>query len=61
MYALIVLNFSGIFCFGSLLIDCTIEVAIFMIDWTFYRQSIILQMLIRKGREETRNVLAMIE
>ena len=32
--ALIVLNFAGIFCFGSsLLIDCKIEVGIFMIDW----------------------------
>ena len=31
MVALIVLNFAGIFCFGSsLLIDCTIEVGIFM-------------------------------
>ena len=34
--ALIVLNFAGIFCFGSsLLIDCKIEVDIFMIDWLF--------------------------
>ena len=40
MVALIVLNFAGIFCFGrsSLLIDCKLEVGIFMIDWFFYQQ-----------------------
>ena len=39
MVALVVLNFAGIFCFGSsLVIDCKIEVGIFMIDWLFYQQ-----------------------
>ena len=39
MMALIVLNFAGIFCFGSrLLTDCKIEVGRFMIDWLFYQQ-----------------------
>ena len=38
MVALIVLNFAGIFCFGSsLLTDCKIEIGIFMIDWLFYQ------------------------
>ena len=39
MVALIVLNFAGIFCFGSsLLTDCKLEVGIFIIDWWFYQQ-----------------------
>ena len=39
MVALTVLNFAGIFCFGSsLLIDCKIEVGIFMIDRLFYQR-----------------------
>ena len=39
MVALIVLNFAGIFCLGSiLLIDCKIEVGKIMIDWLFYQQ-----------------------
>ena len=38
MVALIVLNFAGIFCFGSSrLTDCKIEVGIFMIDGLFYQ------------------------
>ena len=34
MVALVILNFAGIFCFGcsSLLIDCKMEVGIFLID-----------------------------
>ena len=41
MIALIVLNFAGIFCFGSsssLLTDCKMEVGMFMIDWLFHQQ-----------------------
>ena len=36
--ALIVLNFAGIFCFGSsLLTDCKMEVGIFMNDRVFFQ------------------------
>ena len=39
MVAPIVLNFSGIFCFGSSLVTgCKIEVGIFIFDWLFYQQ-----------------------
>ena len=47
MVALIVLNFAGICCFGSLLIDCKIEGGIFMIGC--FTNSIFLRMLVRKG------------
>ena len=59
MVTLIVLNFAGIFCFGSsLLTDGKIEVGIFMIGCC--TNSIIANACSRR-RSETRNVFAMVE
>ena len=59
--SLIVLNFAGIFCFGSsLLNDCKIEVGIFMIDWLFYQQYHVANACSQR-RSETRKVFAMAE
>ena len=56
-----VLNFAGIFGFGSsLLTDCKIEVGIFMTDWLFH-QRYHCERLFAKKRSETRNVFAMVE
>ena len=56
-----VLNFAGIFSFGhSLLIDCKIELGIFMIDWVFYQQYHFATACSQR-RSETRNVFAMVK
>ena len=58
MVALIVLNFAGIFCFGSSL-DCKMEEGLFMIDWLFYQQYRLANACSQR-RSETRNVFAMV-
>ena len=61
MVALIVLNFAGIFCFGSsLLIDCKIEVGIFLIVWLLFQYYHFANACSQR-RGETRKVFDMFE